>query len=78
MFTNKLICYYNDPLEQPGAHGPADPIEWELFDLVVDPHELNNVIDSPEHREIRTELFDQLVARQQEVGDTPFPGAMLA
>ena len=35
--THKLICYYNDPLDQPGAHGPADPVEWELFDLVADP-----------------------------------------
>lgn len=27
--THKLICYYNDPLGQVGAHGPARAIEWE-------------------------------------------------
>ena len=37
--THKLICYYNDPLDQPGANGPVDPVEWELFDLVSDPLE---------------------------------------
>ena len=31
--THKLIGYYNDPLDQPGAHGPVDPPEWELYDL---------------------------------------------
>ncbi|MEL7159104.1 MAG: sulfatase/phosphatase domain-containing protein, partial [Actinomycetota bacterium] len=44
---HKLICYYNDPLAQPGARGPADPIEWELFDLERDPYEVDNVIDDP-------------------------------
>ncbi len=42
--THKLIGYYNDPLDQPGARGPAVEPEWELFDLVADPAELHNVI----------------------------------
>ena len=75
--THKLICYYNDPLGQPGANGPADQIEWELFDLVPDPYEVENVIDSEAYRTVRDDLFSRLVALQAEVGDTPFPGASL-
>ena len=56
--THKLICYYNDPLEQPGAHGPADPIEWELYDLVADPLETTNVIADERYRDVVTELRD--------------------
>ena len=75
--THKLICYYNDPLDQPGAHGPSDPVEWELFDLVADPYEVHNVIDDPEYAAIRAELAGQLAAFQADVGDDPFPGAHL-
>ncbi len=73
--THKLICYYNDPLDEPGANGPADPIEWELFDLVADPYELENVIDDPAYAEVRAELRAELARLQAEVGDTPYPDA---
>ncbi|MEM1334556.1 MAG: sulfatase/phosphatase domain-containing protein, partial [Actinomycetota bacterium] len=71
--THKLICYYNDPLDQLGANGPADPVEWELFDLVRDPLETTNVIDRPEYRGIRDELTAELTRLQHEVGDDPHP-----
>ena len=45
--THKLICYYNDPLGEVGANGPASAVEWELFDLVADPYEVDNVIADP-------------------------------
>ncbi len=70
--THKLICYYNDPLGQPGAQGPANPIEWELFDLVADPLEVNNIYGTPEAADITTELLGELARLQAEVGDTPF------
>ncbi len=70
--THKLICYYNDPLGQPGAGGPADPVEWELFDLVADPLELDNVIDDPGYAEVRTELEAELARLQDELGDEPY------
>lgn len=54
--THKLICYYNDPMGQPGANGPADPVDWELFDLVADPLEVNNVWGDPAYVEITAEL----------------------
>ncbi len=70
--THKLICYYNDPLDQPGAHGPADPVEWELFDLVADPYEVNNVFGHPEHAAVQAELLTELARLQAKVGDEPF------
>jgi hypothetical protein len=73
--THKLICYYNDPLGQAGAHGPIDPIEWELFDLVTDPQELDNVIDEPAYATVRMELAAELARLQDEIGDEPYPGA---
>jgi hypothetical protein len=69
--THKLIGYYNDPLGQVGAHEPADPPEWELFDLLVDPAEMNNVIDHPDYREVANALRDELARVQTEVGDEP-------
>ncbi len=74
--THKLICYYNDPLGQDGARGPIDPIEWELFDLVADPAELNNVVDDPAYAQVRTELLAELSRLQTELGDEPYPGAV--
>jgi len=71
--THKLICYYNDPLGQLGANGPADPVEWELYDLVADPLEVDNVIDNPTYRAVRDELVAELSRIQAEVGDEPYP-----
>jgi len=76
--THKLICYYNDPMGQPGANGPADPVEWELFDLVADPLEVNNVWGDPAYVEITAELLIELDRMQRRVGDDPFPGASSA
>lgn len=73
--THKLIGYYNDPLDQPGARGPAVEPEWELFDLVADPHELRNVIGDPAYRAVAVELRDELARLQREVGDEPHPAA---
>lgn len=71
--THKLICYYNDPLGQLGANGPVDPIEWEMFDLVNDPLEINNVIADPTYATIRAELEAELARLQEELGDKPYP-----
>lgn len=71
--THKLVAYCNDPLGQPGAFGPADPPEWELYDLVEDPLEVDNLIASPDHRAVRDELFAELTRLQVELGDEPHP-----
>ncbi len=76
--THKLIGYYNDPLGQPGAREPAVEPEWELFDLVADPHELHNVIADPASRPVAIELRDELARLQAELGDEPHPAATAA
>ena len=71
--THKLICYYNDPLDQLGARGPANPMEWELFDLVADPLEVDNRYGQPGTEATTAELRTELARLQAAVGDTPFP-----
>jgi len=73
--THKLICYYNDPLGQSGAHGPNSAIEWELYDLVNDPLEVHNIYDHPEAESLRAELLVELTRLQADLGDTPYVGA---
>ncbi|NIR36739.1 MAG: DUF4976 domain-containing protein, partial [Actinobacteria bacterium] len=69
--THKLIYFYNDPMGQPGAHGPADPPEWELYDLVADPFELSNVVEQPGLEPVVAELRRELRRLQEAVGDAP-------
>ena len=71
--THKLICYYNDPLGQPGAQGPANPIEWELFDLVDDPLEVNNIYGTPEAAQVTKDLRAELTRLQTQLNDRPYP-----
>lgn len=71
--THKLICYYNDPLDQPGAQGPVDAAEWELFDLVTDPLEVDNVWGRDGYGAITAELVGELARLQAEVADAPYP-----
>jgi arylsulfatase A-like enzyme len=73
--THKLIGYYNDPLGQPGAREPIDPPEWELYDLVTDPRELQNVIGDPAYSAVASELFAELHRLQADVGDEPHAAA---
>lgn len=71
--SHKLICYYNDPLDQPGAEGPSSPMEWELFDLVADPLEVNNVYGTAAYAAVTDDLLAELARQQAAVGDTPYP-----
>lgn len=69
--THKLIVYYNDPLDQPGANGPLQPIEYELYDLEADPYETVNLWNAPEAADVQAELVAELTRLQTAVGDTP-------
>jgi len=65
----KLIYYYADALDAPGAvDDPREP-EWELFDLEKDPYELHSVYHDPAYADIVRELTDELHRLQNEVGD---------
>ncbi|MFV1990591.1 MAG: sulfatase [Acidimicrobiales bacterium] len=71
--THKLICYYNDPLGQPGANGPGDPVEWEMFSLIDDPYEVDNLYSDPAQAARIAELTELLHSHQQRIGDRPYP-----
>jgi arylsulfatase A-like enzyme len=78
--THKLVYYYYDGLGLPGTErGPETNYslsdrapEWELFDLVHDPREMNNVANDPAYATIRRQLTDQLHRLQAEYGDKPY------
>jgi arylsulfatase A-like enzyme len=69
--NHKLIAYYNDPLGQPGSHGPAAPPEWELYDLIDDPQETRNIMDDPSSQAVRHRLLAELNRLQAHLGDKP-------
>jgi arylsulfatase A-like enzyme len=50
----KLIHFYND----------IDA--WELYDLVEDPHEMNNLIDDPDYDKVESNLRKRLAALRKE------------
>ena len=42
---------------------------WQFFDLLVDPCEMNNLVDDPEHRELVVAHHRHLRERMSETGD---------
>jgi len=56
----KLIYYYADPLDATGAIDEPKSPEWELFDLKLDPYEMNNVVAAPEYAAIAASLKREL------------------
>jgi len=72
--THKLICYYNDGLGVPGSSERRYPVEWELFDTVEDPAEVNNIIDDPANEHLVAELRAELARLQEQYGDRPYDG----
>ncbi len=67
----KLIYWYYDDLEQPGARPDTLEPEWELFDLANDPLEINNVVDNSEYSEIVAEMTKKLESEMDRIGDVP-------
>ncbi|CAM4206377.1 sulfatase [Zobellia roscoffensis] len=53
------------------AHFYYDVDEWELYDRLKDPQELNNVYDDPDYSEIVTELKQKLVELRKKYKDSP-------
>ena len=50
-------------------HFYFDIDNWELYDLVKDPHEINNVYENPAYQDIVHELKRELKKLQQKYGD---------
>jgi hypothetical protein len=69
----KLIYYYADALGQPGAVDDSREPEWELFDLIADPLELNSVYDDPGYADVVRDLKAELRRLQTKLGDEPHP-----
>ncbi|MGB0114556.1 MAG: sulfatase/phosphatase domain-containing protein, partial [Ilumatobacteraceae bacterium] len=67
----KLIYYYNDGFGLPFTGFWTYPPEWELYDLVADPTEVDNVYANPDYAEIREELKAAMWREQSRLGDAP-------
>ena len=50
-------------------HFYEDIDEWELYDLALDPKEMNNVYDEPEYQTIRNEMLERLEKKRQDYGE---------
>ena len=46
-------------------------MEWELFDLVADPHEVHNIVGDPVAAPLLADLRTELARWQAAVGDEP-------
>jgi arylsulfatase A-like enzyme len=53
--THKLICFYDN------ESGPV----WELFDLIADPKELNNIAGQPQSQELLRSMKKLLIEEAQ-------------
>ncbi|MEO1016422.1 MAG: sulfatase [Pseudomonadota bacterium] len=67
----KLIYWYNEALDQPGANQGDEPPEWELFDCQEDPLELFNIFDEPSRTSVVETMLAKLDAKMAEIGDVP-------
>lgn len=63
----KLIFYYGLPLGQT-AEAPTPP-EWEMFDLVNDPHEMNSIYNLPQFSKTQDSLKHLLKKLQIQYDD---------
>lgn len=63
--THKLIYFYGCDYDGKNQTPPG----WELYDLVNDPDELNNLYDDAQHVEIRNRLKSQLASLRADIGD---------
>lgn len=66
----KLVYYYDEPCDAPGAYPGGGSPEWELFDLQADPAELQSVYDDPSYADVVADLKHELRRLQAELGDT--------
>lgn len=67
----KIIYFYNDGFGLQGTGFYNYPPEWELYDLELDPFEVNNVYDEPAYREVRERLTIEMWRAQERLGDAP-------
>ena len=66
----KLIFFYGVESESRPNGWPNTPPAWEFYDLQNDPSEMNNLYDSPVHRELIAGFKDQLKRVRVELDET--------
>jgi len=64
--THKLIFYYGCTT----SGGNQTPPGWELYDLVKDPKEVNNVYDDPAYKRVARRMKEQLADVRRKIKDT--------
>jgi len=69
----KLIYYYAQALDTPGAIDKDKPPEWELFDLEHDQSEMRSVYNDPACSSVIEELKAELKRLRAECGDEITP-----
>jgi arylsulfatase A-like enzyme len=67
----KLVHYPGEGAGVPGASSEERTPAWELFDLATDPFELHSVYHDSGYASIVTDLRNELMRLQSEVGDDP-------
>lgn len=65
----KLIFYYGQGLDKPGASTEATLPTWEFFDLQEDPKEMRNAFQDPAYQAIIEEMKTELLRLRKNVGD---------
>ncbi len=63
--THKLIYFYGCDYDG----GNQTPPAWELYDLINDPEELNNLYEDPASFAVRDQLKEELAKLRRDVGD---------
>ncbi|MFI3249015.1 MAG: sulfatase [Rikenellaceae bacterium] len=67
----KLIFFYGvDYTPRKGLPSLQTPAGWELYDLRVDPEELNNCYDDPKYKDVVAQLKADLVELREELNET--------
>ena len=65
----KLIFFYGQALDMPGAIQENTTPSWEFFDLKEDPKELNNAYNDPKCQSIIADMKKQLLELKKQSGD---------
>lgn len=67
----KLIYYYGKALGMKGAHDPDSRPDWELYDVVKDPHEMTNLYMDPKYARVAAGLKQEMDRLQRALEDKP-------
>ena len=65
----KLLFFYGQHLNMPGAHKQNTEPAWEFYDLKEDPHENVNTFSNPAYAEVIAKMKKELIVQKSRVGD---------